>query len=291
MNNRNVKTRYLVLFLFVLSSCGKDEKKQTDIVTFPVKGEVVRIEPSQKRISIAHEEIPDYMMAMTMSFKVKDSTLLAEIAVGDSVRATLAVSRSESWLETIYVIGKGTLAPDKLADDIRIARLFQKGALLPDFEFTDQDNKSVRLKSLRGKVVAMTFIYTRCPLPDYCIRMSNYFARVERALKKNSAMAGKWHLLTITFDTKHDTPEILRKYGKNYHANFADWSFVTGAEQTIRKLTDGFDMIIQTSEGGLIDHNLMTALLDTKGNLVETFDSNQWNPEDVAKRIRELASQ
>ncbi len=283
-----MRTQYLVLLLFLLSSCGKDEKKQTDIVAFPLKGQVVRIDPSLKRVSIAHEEIPNYMAAMTMNFKVKDSTLLAGIAVGDSVQGTLAVSRSESWLETISVSGKGEPVAERLADDIRIARLFRAGSPLPDLEFTDQDSKAIRLSDLRGKVVAMTFIYTRCPLPDYCIRMSNYFARIERALKKESSLTNKWHLLSITFDTKHDTPEILRKYGKKYNANFADWSFVTGSEETIRKATDGFDMIIQTSEGGLIDHNLMTVLLDTKGNLVEVFDSNQWNPEDVARRMKEL---
>ena len=283
-----MRTHFLVLVIFLLSSCGKDEKKQTDIVTFPVKGEVVRLDVSKKRVTIAHEEIPNYMSAMTMSFKVKDSTLLAGLSVGDSVRGTLAVSRSESWLETISVSGKGEPVAERLADDIRIARLFRAGSPLPDLEFTDQDNKAIHLSDLRGKVVAMTFIYTRCPLPDYCIRMSNYFARIERALKKDPSLTNKWHLLSITFDTKHDTPEILRKYGKNYNANFADWSFVTGTEQTIRKATDGFDMIIQTSEGGLIDHNLMTALLDTKGNLVEVFDSNQWNPEDLARRMKEL---
>jgi len=284
-----LKNQFLAV-LFLLSSCGKDEKKQTDIVTFPVKGEVVRIDPSLKRVSIAHEEIPNYMGAMTMSFKVKDSTLLAGMSVGDSVQGTLAVSRSESWLETIAVSGKGEPVAERLAHDIRIARLFRAGSPLPEIEFTNQDSKPMRLGDLRGKVVAMTFIYTRCPLPDYCIRMSNYFARIERALKKEAALANKWHLLSITFDTKHDTPEVLRKYGMNYKANFADWSFVTGTAQTIRRITDGFDMIIQTSEGGLIDHNLMTVLLDTKGNLVETFDSNQWNPEDEAKRMKELAS-
>lgn len=286
-----MRMKFFSLLFCLLASCGKEDKKQSDIVTFPVKGEVVRLDVSKKRVSIAHEEIPNYMAAMTMSFKVKDSTLLAGISVGDSVQGTLAVSRSESWLETISVSGKGEPVAERLADDIRIARLFRAGSPLPDLEFTDQDNKAIRLSSLRGKVVALTFIYTRCPLPDYCIRMSNYFARIERALKKDPSLTNKWHLLSITFDTKHDTPEILRKYGRNYNANFADWSFVTGTEHMIRKATDGFDMIIQTSEGGLIDHNLMTALLDKKGNLVETFDSNQWNPEDVAKRIRELASQ
>ncbi len=283
-----MRTRFLPLLFCLLASCGKEDKRQTDVVTFTVKGEVVRLDVSKKRVTIAHEEIPNYMDAMTMNFKVKDSTLLAGISVGDSVQATLAVSRSESWLETISASGKGEPVVERLADDIRIARLFRAGSPLPDLEFTDQDNKAIRLSDLRGKVVAMTFIYTRCPLPDYCIRMSNYFARIERALKKDSSLTNKWHLLSITFDTKHDTPEILRKYGKKYDANFADWSFVTGSDVTIRKATDGFDMIIQTSEGGLIDHNLMTVLLDTKGNLVETLDSNQWNPEDVARRMKEL---
>ncbi|MBI2619468.1 MAG: SCO family protein [Ignavibacteriales bacterium] len=238
---------------------------------------------------ISHEEIPNYMMAMTMPFKVKDTTLFVGVSVGDSVQGTLAVSRSESWLETLSVIGKGEPPKEMPAEDIRIARLFQKGKPLPDLEFRNQDNRPVRFSSFKGKVVAVTFIYTRCPLPDFCIRMSDYFARIQRTLKKDASLAEKWHLVSISFDTKHDSPVVLKKYGKNYGADFTRWDFLTGNEDAIMKITDGFDMFIQNERGGIFNHNLRTAILDKNGKLVETIISNEWKPEEVAEKMRELS--
>jgi protein SCO1/2 len=275
----------------ILAGCKERTRSEVDLVTFKVKGEVVAVDVKAKRVTISHEEIPNYMMAMTMPFKVKDSTLLAGISPGDSVQGTLAVSRSESWLEALSVIGRGNPPKEMLAEDIRVARLFQKGSPLPDFEFRSQDNKRVRLSQFKGKVVAMTFIYTRCPLPDFCIRMSDYFARIQRALKQEPSLSGRWHLLSISFDTKHDTPEVLKKYGKNYGADFAHWDFLTADEQTIQKVTDGFDMVVQNAEGGVINHNLRTAILDTKGHLVEIIISNEWKPEDVVAKMKKLMAE
>ncbi|MBI4429692.1 MAG: SCO family protein [Ignavibacteriales bacterium] len=276
--------------VFFLSACER-KNKEVDLVTFRVRGEVVAIDQKSKKVTISHEEIPDYMMAMTMPFKVKDSTLLAHVAVGDSVQGTLAVSRSESWLETLFVVGRGEPKKEMLAEDIRIAHLFQKGSPLPDLEFRNQDNKRIRFAQFKPKVLAMTFIYTRCPLPDFCIRMSDYFARIQRELKKDVSLNGKWHLFSVSFDTKFDSPEVLKKYGKNYGADFSVWDFLTGSEATIERITDGFDMVIQSEQGGIFNHNLRTAILDNDGNLVETIISNEWKPEEVTRKMRELIAE
>ena len=275
-------------FVFLFSACEK-KGKEIDLVTFRVKGQVISIDPASKRITISHEEIPNYMTAMTMAFKVKDTALFARVSAGDSVQGTLAVSRSESWLESLSVIGSGEPPKEMLAEDIRIARLFQKGKPLPELVFRNQENRPVLFSSFKGKVVALTFIYTRCPLPDFCIRMSEYFARIQRTLKQDASLNGQWHLLSISFDTKFDSPEVLKKYGRNYGADFANWDFLTGSEEAIVKVTDGFDMVVQNAEGGIINHNLRTAILDKNGNLVETIMSNEWKPDDVVEKIRELA--
>jgi len=278
---------YAVLISLLFLACATD-KKPVDIVTFKVRGEVVSIDPKAKRVTISHEEIPNYMMAMTMPFKVKDSTLLGHVAIGDSVQGTLAVSRSESWLETLFVIGRGEPKKEMLAEDIRIAHLFQKGAPLPDLEFLNQDKKKIRLGQFKGKVLALTFIYSRCPLPDFCIRMSDYFARIQRELKKDASLNGKWHLFSISFDAKFDSPDVLKKYGKNYGADFTVWDFLTAGEATIERFTDGFDMVIQSEQGGIFNHNLRTAILDKDGNLMETIISNEWRPEEVAEKMKKL---
>jgi len=275
-------------FLLLLGSCKEKNKSEVDLVTFKIKGEVVSVDMRAKRVTISHEEIPNYMMAMTMPFKVKDSTLLVGISKGDSVQGILAVSRSESWLETLNVIGRGEPKKEMLAEDIRIAHLFQKGSPLPELEFRNQDNKRVRLSNFKGKVLALTFIYTRCPLPDFCIRMSDYFARIQRALKQDASLNGKWHLFSVSFDTKHDTPDVLKSYGKNYSADFGVWDFLTGSEATIERMTDGFDMVVQSAEGGIFNHNLRTALIDKKGNLVDIIISNEWKPEEVVAKMKQL---
>ncbi|HXG37150.1 MAG TPA: SCO family protein, partial [Bacteroidota bacterium] len=225
-----------VVVLVSLGGCSKNEEKktarttqaggQTDLVTFPLKGEVVAIDTAKLRVTIAHEEIPDYMKAMTMPFKVKDPGLLKNIQVGDSVQGTLAVSRTESWLETLAVVGSDQEKQALTADEIQFHRLFKEGEPLPDFSFVNQDGKRVRFSDFRGKVLAFTLIYTRCPLPDFCIRMSEYFSRIQRALSKDPSLRGKWHLLSISFDPQNDTPEVLKKYGKNYGADFSTWDFV-----------------------------------------------------------------
>ncbi len=278
---------YAVLISLLFLACATD-KKPVDIVTFKVRGEVVSIDPKAKRVTISHEEIPNYMMAMTMPFKVKDSTLLGHVAIGDSVQGTLAVSRSESWLETLFVIGRGEPKKEMLAEDIRIAHLFQKGAPLPDLEFLNQDKKKIRLGQFKGKVLALSFIYSRCPLPDFCIRMSDYFARIQRELKKDASLNGKWHLFSISFDAKFDSPDVLKKYGKNYGADFTVWDFLTAGEATIERFTDGFDMVIQSEQGGIFNHNLRTAILDKDGNLMEKIISNEWRPEEVAEKMKKL---
>lgn len=279
----------LGLLVLLVVGCGKkEEKKQTDLVTFPLKGEVVVLDTAKMRVTIAHEEIPNYMMAMTMAFKVKDPFLLKAVAVGDSVQGTLAVSRTESWLETLTVMNAAEPPQTLTADEITFRRLFKEGESIPDFSFVNQDGKRVRFSDFRGKVLAFTLIYTRCPIPDFCIRMSDYFSRIQKTLGKDPALRDKWHLMSISFDPKNDTPGVLKKYGQNYGADFSTWDFVVDKISTIQQLGDGLDLTFYDDEGGLIAHNLRTVLIDQKGNLVQVIKDNEWKPEEVVKRIREL---
>ena len=278
----------LLLSSFLLVSCGKKEPKETNLVTFPLKGEVVALDTANSRITISHEEIPNYMMAMTMPFKVKNPALFKGVSVGDSVICTLAVSRTESWLETMRVIGKGekpqTLAPG----DVQLRHLYQPGETLPDEPLTNQDGTNIHLNNFRGKALALTFIYTRCPLPDFCIRMSNNFAKIQKALSKDRSLDGKWHLLSISFDPKFDTPSVLKDYAKTYGANFTTWDFATGSRTSIARLAGGLDLTFAEDEG-LIQHNLRTVLLDKEGKLVRVVNGNDWSVDDITNGIVELS--
>lgn len=287
----NKLSHYLILIFltFSLVGCSKDQNsKEVDVKTFPIKGEVVKIDREKHRVMIAHEEIPNYMAAMTMPFKVKDTTLLDVAQPGDSVQGLLAVSRTESWIASLSLLGKGEL-PDQAAERALIlSKLFKEGEPLPDVVFTNQNGKNFRLSNYRGEVVALTFIYTRCPLPDFCIRMSSSFAKVQRALAHDATLRNKWHLVSISFDPKFDSPKVLKSYGQTYSADFTTWDFATTSEQSLAKLAEGLDLYVQPGEGGLIDHTLRTVLLDQQGRLIKTIKGNDWTPEELAKDIRSL---
>jgi protein SCO1/2 len=281
----------LLLFNFLLLTAGCTKNKETNLVTFPLRGEVVRIDTAKLTLTVSHQAIPNYMNAMTMPFKVRDGTLLRVLAVGDSIQATLAISRTESWLEQIAVVGKGEMPAPLTPDQMITARVFRTGEIFPDESLLNQDGTAVRLSSFRGKVLALTFIYTRCPLPDFCIRMSNQFARIQKSLKGDGSMNGRWHLLSVSFDPKFDRPPVLKRYAAEYGADFSSWDFVTDpdtAGPVIRRLADGLGLEYSEDEG-LIDHNLRTVLIDTEGKLVKVITGNEWKPEEVAAEIRRLA--
>ncbi len=291
--NFSHKVSLILALTFCLLSCANREKKPTDLVTFPLKGEVVEIDTARNKIVVAHEEIPNYMMAMTMPFKVKDRTLLRLVQVGDSINGTLAVSRTESWLEALTIVGKGEAPDPNLVAGAITARMFKTGDSLPHDALFNQEGRPIRFKDFMGKAVAVTFIYTRCPLPDYCIRMSNHFAKLQKLLAQDQSMNGKWHLITISFDPKFDSPNTMKEYGKTYGADFSSWEFATDPDtsgRAIMKLADGLGLTYENDEGGLIAHNLRTVLLDKHGKIVKVINGNEWTAEEVAEELRTIVN-
>ena len=284
----HMKKSTLFLLLFLAACTQKKQNQTTELTTFPLRGQVIRVMPDERRIMISHGEIPNYMEAMTMPFKVKDTTFLTLVQPGDSVLATLAVSRTESWLATIAVLGKGPAPKVLTGNEILFKQLFREGEPIPDVPFTNQDNKRVHLSTYKGEVLALTFVYTRCPLPDFCIRMSDNFAKIQKSLKQDPSLNGRWHLFSITFDPDFDNPKVLNGYGKTYGADFSDWDFLVTDKKSLETIADGFDLTYQPDEGGLIAHTLRTVLIDKKGNLVAVLKGNDWVAGDVTNRIRQL---
>lgn len=288
---RNQLSVIFVAAMIVSSCTPAEEAKPTDMVSFPLAGVVVEVDTSRLRVVITHDEIPDYMPAMTMPFKVRDRELLNSLEPGDSVTGILAISRVESWLADMRVVVPGEPAKPLSASGLNVSRLFLPGEELPDLVFLDQNAQRVRLGDYRGKVVALTFIYTRCPIPDFCIRMSDYFARIQRAMKKNYGKSDAWQLVTVSFDPVFDRPAVMRSYGENYGADFSRWSFLTDPDtsgRTLLRLAGGFDLLFEDDEGALIAHNLRTAVIDRNGVLVEVVRDNEWTPEEIVEKMERL---
>jgi protein SCO1/2 len=258
--------------------------------TFEVRGQIRSVDISTRTVRISHEEIPDYMPAMTMPFTVKDAALLNGLSGGDSVQFQLAVTDDDSWIAHIEKVAGASAKASPSADSSgtslqdREAERVQIGEVVPDFKLVDQDGHPVRLSSFRGKAVVLTFIYTRCPLPNFCPLMSRNFADLEKRLIKE--FAGGFQLLSISMDSEFDTPAVLKEYASRYEAKAADWTFATGDAAQIATVA-GLMGLYFARENGLISHDLRTALIGPDGRLVHLWKSNVWTPYEVQRMVRE----
>jgi protein SCO1/2 len=254
---------------------------------FQVRGEVREIDAGSKFIRIKHEEIPNYMAAMTMPFEVRDTTLLRGLNVGDEIGFELIVTKADSWITSIHRLseGSGISANDVAQAAASEIQRVQAGETVPDFKFIDQNGETAALKDFRGKIVLLTFIYTRCPLPNFCPLMSKNFASLQERLEKR--FPGKFQLLSVSIDPEFDRPEVLKDYAARYTKDNATWRFATGTRQESETIGALFGLV-QERAGGLINHDLRTALIAPDGRLVHVWKSNVWTPYEVQRRIEEV---
>jgi len=279
----------IVLAALVAPACKREAPAGAP--RYPLKGKVVEVDVASRKVTIAHEDIPGFMPAMTMPFVVleKDAALLRHVGPGDEITATLVALDSRYWLEDLVVARKGV--PDPGAVPRPRAHEPQPGDAMPDVALVDQDGKPLRLADLRGKAVALTFIFTRCPMPDFCPLMMRQFAAAEATLTQDAGLAARTHLLTVSFDTKHDTPDVLRAFGRPFQKTtppFTHWTLAGGTEEAIRELGGalGLDYV---EESRSFTHNLRTAVLDRDGRLQRLFRGNEWKPEELVAELRKAA--
>jgi len=256
-----------------------------------LEGKVVEVDVAGRTVTVAHADIPGFMPGMTMPFVVleKDAALLREMSAGDEITATLVVADSRYWLEDLVVVKRGT--PDPNAATRRRVHEARPGDTLPDVALVDQDGRPLRLADLRGKALALTFVFTRCPLPDFCPLLMRNFEAAHAALAKDPALAARTHLLTVSFDTKHDTPAVLRAFGIPFQKTprpFTHWTLATGKDEAIRALGGALELDY-VEETQSFTHNLRTAVLDPQGRLRRLFRGNDWTPEELVAELRSAA--
>ena len=254
--------------------------------TYELRGQIVAVNPSRQEITVKHEDIHGFMPGMTMPFKVRDRTPVEDRTPGELITATLVVSGNEVYLVNVRRIGHGDLPADG-AKAPSSFDLLEPGAEVPDEPFVDQNGGSRRLSEWRKKVMAVTFIYTRCPLPDFCPRMDRQFAAVQQAAAQDSILKGRFHLLSVSFDPDHDTPPVLAAHARRVGADTTSWSFVTGHAADIDRFASRFGVSV-IKDGGTaqeIVHNLRTAILDADGRLVKVL-GNDWMPGDLLSELR-----
>ncbi len=280
--------RSVVVLLVALAavSCARPEPAER----YELHGTVVSVDADALRVTVAHDEIPGYMPAMTMPFRLKDAQMVQALAPGRAITADLVVAGKSSWLENIVVTAAtGTQSlPSRIegpADPV-------PGAAAPGFSLLDQDGRPVTLEQFRGKAVVITFIYTRCPLPDYCPLMTDNFAEIRKELDRNPGLGADVELVSISIDPDYDSPAVMRAYAlKHASASGAlpeGWVFATGTPEDIRRVAESYGLVYRT-ENDQIVHSLRTAVVSPDGTLVKVYRGNEWKPSEVVATLAALA--
>jgi len=240
-------------------------------------------------VTIAHEEIKGYMEAMTMPFTLFNEDVYSELKPGSQILVTLIVDQGRSWLEDPVI--SNVVDPNLVSKTEDSGVEPAAGTETPDFALVNQDGKKIGFKQYRGKALVLTFIYTRCPLPDYCPLMTKNFDAINRELQGKPALRDKTHLLSITVDPDYDKAKVLRDYGARFAGSdndgFKRWEFATGSPEQIKRVAEFFGLNYWKEKDQII-HGLRTAIITPDGKVAKVYRHNDWKPEDVVKDLEKL---
>jgi protein SCO1/2 len=256
--------------------------------TYRLKGTVQDVDVDAGVVAIAHENIPGFMKAMTMEFTPKDRSNLREIGPGDEVEGPLVVSKTEGGI-TDYNLLSLKITRRGLGGFARPERpeLLKVGELVPDFEMTTQEGKRLKLSELRGNVVVLTFLYTRCPLPDYCPALDTKFRRLAERLGAVKARAERVRLLSVSFDPEHDTPDVLRAHAAMQGARPPLWTFAVASHEELRRVIGRLGLVYAPT-GNQIIHSVSTAVIAPDGRLAQLVSGEagkSWKPDELLVTI------
>lgn len=247
---------------------------------YELTGQILAIKPDRNEVVVKHDDIKNFMPAMTMPYKVKEPALLTGRKEGDLIKATLVVGEVDAYLTSLNVVGHRPVdTPAPVTDQPKV---LDKGDSVADALLVDQGGKPKPWSSFRGHRVALTFVYTRCPLPDYCPLMEKNFVEVQQRVKANPKLADV-RLLTVTMDPQFDTPAVLKPHAVDLGADPEVWTFATGDPAEVKKFAEQFGIHYETDQTNKwqIIHNLRTAVIDSDGRVVKTESGNFWKPADL----------
>jgi protein SCO1/2 len=257
--------------------------RRTEAKQYPLTGQVLAVNRDKQEITIKHEDIPNFMPGMTMSFPVANPALLSGREPGELVTATLEVVDAIGKLTSVTRTG---MAPLPAGNPMAVA-ILGKGDQVPDAAFIDQANARRSVAEWRGKVMAITFVYARCPLPTYCPLMNQNFAKMQKAIATDAQLKDRAALISISFDPEHDTPEVLAGEAKRYGADPLVWTFLTGDRPTVDRFAAAMGVGLTRTPGtGEIVHNLRTIVVDPHGKIAAIFSSNDWTTTGVLDAMR-----
>jgi protein SCO1 len=277
---------FLCLFVAIsclsFVACRRGNEKRFDF-----KGKVIVVDQEKHLVTVSHEDVKGYMPAMTMPFAVKNEADLQILAPDDEITATLVIDGKHSWLEDLIITRQSATAPAMPG-----AQMAKEGDEVPNFTLRNQDDREIHIKDYRGKTLLLTFIYTRCPVPDYCTLMSDNFAQIDRALGQDPEVYGKTHLLSISIDPEYDTPKVLRSYGAAHteryqNETFAHWEFAGGTKEQVKEIAQFFGLTYFPEKEQII-HALRTVIIDPHGKVVKIYGGNDWKVDEVVDQLKKI---
>jgi protein SCO1 len=282
------RPRSAALFcLLLLLACRPTELDRRE---YQLKGQILafgQTHPSGWReLSVRHEDIPNYMPAMTMAYYVRTPAQLDGLVPGDLITATLVLDGGDIYLDKLAKTGHADIPAG--VKPVKIMDVMAPGDEVPGDTLQDQDGRGRTLQDWRGKAVAVTFVYTRCPVPDFCPLMDRHFAELQRRIQLDPALAGRVHLVSVSFDPAHDTPAVIARHARARGADPRTWSYLTGTPQAIDHFTSRFGVsaILEDDSVASITHNLRTAVIDPRGRLVTVHSGNEWTVDELLADLR-----
>lgn len=254
---------------------------------YALSGQVLAVDAERRHVTVQHNDIPDLMPGMTMSFPVAEASLLDGLTPGDTIVGALEVNTSTGVLVAITRTGSAPLPEGTNAADLA-AGILDIGDALPDAALIDQDDRRRSLSDWIGVPTLVTFIYTRCPLPNFCPLMDQNFATIQRAASEDAQLAGQIRLISISFDPDHDTPAVLAAHARRLNADPEVWTFLTGDRVTVDRIAARLGVgVVRPADGGpAITHNLRTVLIGADGRLARIYSGNEWTPGTVLADLR-----
>jgi len=280
----------LLLATALHSLCSETNSVEESAKSYAARGVIKKIAADHRQLTIHHEAIPDYMMEMTMDFPVKSTNELNGLAAGDQITFTLVVHENDDWIENIQRVGHvAETSATTIAMPFDMPPELKQGDLMPDGELLAENGRHIHFSDFRGQVVAFTFFFTRCPLPDYCPLMNRNFATAQKLISSTPNAPTNWQFLSISFDPGFDTPEMLSSYAGFYRTGDAShWLFAVASTGVLTNLAPRLDLMIM-HEGNSISHNLRTIVLDPNGIIYRQLDGNEWTPKELADAVLEAA--
>ena len=268
----------LVALLAIIAACSGGRG-------YELRGQIVAVDPARQELTVKHEDIKGFMPGMTMPFKVRDGRAMAGRTPGELIRARLVIEGAAGYLESITVTGRAPLTDPPPLPRVDV---LQPGDAIPDTPLVDDSGRARRLAEWRGQVLAVTFIYTRCPVPDFCPAMDRRFAEAQKAISGDDGLRGKVHLFSVTFDPAHDTPAVLAAHAKKLGADPEVWSFLTGERADVAGFAGRFGVTVAAGAAGTdeIMHNLRTAVVDANGRLSTILSGSDWTADTLVAALR-----